>query len=236
MKNPVAISLLLSSACTADAPATPSFQVDVMPILAANCVRCHGYPAIGGSPDVIRYDSLDPVVVRDGTPRTAAQGECGLVPIEAQGVVCGAASRAGTMKFRVTAEIEDDFDNGQMPPRFPLEDFQIETIGRWADQGGLRGAPRPNNKPPTITVEPVGVQGSTLTFAIAIADGDHDLVVGELYARGIRQDFVGPLRSGHLEITWDTRNVPRGSIPRLVARLDDGAGFVEYDLGEVDLP
>ena len=49
--------------CNPTAPANPSFQVDVMPILAANCIRCHGFPSIGGAPHSFRYDSYDVIQV-----------------------------------------------------------------------------------------------------------------------------------------------------------------------------
>ena len=50
--------LLLLSACAADVPSDPSWHADVKPILTANCVRCHGAPAIGGAPPGFRLDRL----------------------------------------------------------------------------------------------------------------------------------------------------------------------------------
>lgn len=46
--------VLLVLASCADVPDTPSFQQDVAPIFQANCMRCHGYPQIGGAPEFLR--------------------------------------------------------------------------------------------------------------------------------------------------------------------------------------
>lgn len=229
----IALTSISLVACTAEVPETPSYQVDVMPILAANCIRCHGYPTIGGAPAHTRWDSFENVRVDDGEPR---RDLCGGV-----GMVCGTQQLAGLISARVqpglqptlAAEVEDP---GQMPPRFPLDDYQIDVIARWQDQGANRGAPRSNNQPPTISIEVVEQVGMRVRLAVAIADPDHDLVAGELYARnGATQPFVGPLRTGRFELDWDTTVFSqRGAVP-LYARLDDGAGFADYELGTVEL-
>lgn len=230
----IALSIGLASACTADVPETPSYQVDVMPILAANCVRCHGYPAIGGAPAHTRLDSFENVRVDDGVPRL---DRCGA------GTVCGTSAQAALIAARVqpglqpalTAEVDDP---GVMPPRFPLDDHQIDVLVRWQEQGAMRGAPRATNHRPEMTVEVVEQVGPTLRLAITIADADHDLVAGELYARNAMAEpsFVGPLRSGRFELDWDTSTFPERGTVALFATLDDGAGLADHELGTVELP
>ena len=41
----IAASLTALAACTGDIPAHPTYDVDVAPILEANCIRCHGGPS-----------------------------------------------------------------------------------------------------------------------------------------------------------------------------------------------
>jgi hypothetical protein len=53
------VLLAAVTACAPEAPAEPSWAADVLPLLAANCVRCHGAPAIGGAPAGFRLDRLD---------------------------------------------------------------------------------------------------------------------------------------------------------------------------------
>lgn len=188
--------------CSAEVPETPSFQVDVMPILAANCVHCHADPVIGGAPLNLRLDSYD-----------------------------SASKYAELVKARVVPGAVP----GPMPPRFPLDDDQVETLVRWVDQGAMRGAPRPANRMPTITVEAVGRQGTTVELAVAIDDADGDLVTGEIYARGgATERFVGAVRSGQLVLAWDVQMLP-GSAIELVAKLDDGASIETYELGTVEV-
>ena len=114
--------ILLLAAC-ADVPETPSFQTDVLPILAANCVRCHGYPAIGGAPPEFRLDSYD----------------------EIEGVF-GAAALASSIPPRLVDEA------APMPPRFPLDDDQIAILENWA-RDPVRGAARPGNRAPSVVIE-----------------------------------------------------------------------------------
>ena len=54
------LAAVIASGCTfEEAPTVPSWQVDVMPILAANCVRCHGYPTSGYATFGMRLDSYE---------------------------------------------------------------------------------------------------------------------------------------------------------------------------------
>jgi hypothetical protein len=46
----------LLAACAPGVPEEPTWLADVRPILAANCVRCHRQPSIGGAPASFRLD------------------------------------------------------------------------------------------------------------------------------------------------------------------------------------
>ena len=59
--RPLLVVTLAAAACATDpVPAQPSWQLDVMPVLAANCVRCHGYPTSGFATPGFRLDSFGP--------------------------------------------------------------------------------------------------------------------------------------------------------------------------------
>lgn len=223
------VILIVAASCTADVPATPSFQQHVMPILAANCIRCHGDPTLGGAPTYFRLDVYDDLVVREGRPRDPeTEGQCGLEPADAEAVVCGAATMAQLLAVRVAD------DERPMPPRFSIEGHQVETLERWADGAG-RGDPRPRNAVPTVTVESQERSSTIVSLRVVTADRDHDLVVGQLRADlpgGSR--LVGIVRSGRVEIAWDAAGSPPGSYP-LSARVDDGAMLHDVVVGQLEI-
>ena len=202
------------AACAPDAPATPSFQQHVLPILAANCVRCHGYPVLGGGPPLLRLDSYGDVAIDDDT------------------VMTGAAINAALIASRVVD------DARPMPPRFPLDDHQLAILDSWAAQvppgePPPRGEPWPGNRAPTIEITGVDRAGAVVAVHVRIADADGDLVAGELRARvGGIDRIVGPVRSGTVTARWDTAMIAPGSHP-LTAHLDDGADEHVVSLGTI---
>jgi hypothetical protein len=207
---------LVVAACTPSAPSTPSFQLDVMPILAANCVRCHGYPTIGGAPDTFRLDTFGDVTIRDGTPLP-----CGMPSADPASaiVICGASSYHGLVALRTGGV------GNPMPPRFPLDDFQSETLANWS---GERGVPRADNHIPDVAVTPV-LGG----LRVRVDDADGDLVVGDVRVRvGTTEPLVGVVRSGSVDLAMP--NVAAGSYP-LLARVDDGAAVHTIELGSVEV-
>lgn len=146
--------LLALPACAAEVPAEPTWAEHVAPILAANCVRCHGAPAIGGAPPGFRLDRHDTIA-----------GE--LEPIQ------GAAEMARWIAARVA--------DGSMPPGAPLDGEQIETVVRWAAQGAPRGA-RADNHAPVIELREVASAPGALILDYEIRDDDGELVAGALLA------------------------------------------------------
>jgi len=186
------------AACTPSVPGAPSFQQDVAPILAANCIRCHGYPAIGGAPEYFRLDSYGDLPLSDDPDLT----------------IDGVATQAPLIAERVAST------DMPMPPRFGLDDYQIETLVRWA-AGADRGAPRSNNQPPVVTGS---VDLAQLVASVRVDDADDSLVAGELRLVSATADrFVGLVRTGSLSFAIDPALVADAGTYRLVARVDDGA-------------
>ncbi len=213
--------------CVPDVPETPSFQEDVLPILAANCVRCHGLPVLGGAPEEFRLDSFANTVVTDGLPGAGACGGDTDNP-QAEVVICGASQYALLVGARLRNE------QRPMPPRFPLEEYQLDTLARWV-KAPVRGSPRPGNHPPTLVVNDITRLGTRVTVRTRVEDGDHDLVVGTVYVTVAGRDrVVGSVRSGTLDVTWDSTGVPPGAYP-LSATLDDGADVHAIRLGVLDV-
>ena len=221
------ITLFVAAGCLPDAPETPSFQQDVLPIFAANCVRCHAVPTLGGAPKEFRLDSFENTVVTDGTPNTGTCGGDANDPA-AEVVICGASEYALLVGARLRNQ------QRPMPPRFAMADSQIETLARWVKTGG-RGSPRPDNHLPTLTVKSVSWLGTSVTLQTRIDDADGDLVVGTVYVSVNGRDrVVGSVRSGTVDVTWDSANVTPGAYP-LSATLDDGADQYPLTLGMLDV-
>jgi hypothetical protein len=195
-----------AAACTS-APATPTWQADVLPIVASNCVRCHGAVPEFGAPrsfrlDVLEDASTDPLT---GMPIHGAQ----------------------TMYYRM----RDRVDDGSMPPKLPLVGDSVDVIDNWfAEAQGSsvvtasyasptpRGAERPGNRAPTLSLTPTGAPD---TYAYAIADADRDLVEGRLTIGGAV--VASGLRSGTGTVTLDLSAVRTPGAQPLDAVLDDGA-------------
>ncbi|MEZ4402501.1 MAG: hypothetical protein R3B06_20930 [Kofleriaceae bacterium] len=235
----VSVALVLAlapAACAVDAvPDQPSWQLDVMPVLAANCVRCHSYPTNGYATAGFRLDAYGAMTVVGG------------------GVIRGASDNATTVARRTRAAFRAPGELA-MPPGRELGDDEVAVLRNWAGlvDGSLkapRGAGRVDNHPPTITVVEVARVGAVITFAIEVADADRDLVVGTVVGPTLNtQGLVepGPIAdvvAGRAQVAWDTTGLPAGSYD-LVARLDDGADvdgpdgtadFVEIALGPVDV-
>lgn len=116
--------------------------------------------------------------------------------------------------------IRDRVVAGDMPPRLPLGDDEIETIDRWYQLGGQRGEARPGNRAPNATV--LVVTGTDLFIEVTDADGD--LVGGELLGNGTS---LGWLTQGRNRITLEPGTYA------LTTQLDDGGALAPIDLGTV---
>ena len=195
--------LLAIAACAPSVPDAPSYQLHVAPILAANCLRCHGYPAIGGAPEDIRLDSFEDLPLSDDLDDT----------------ILGAASLASSIADRVASS------DSPMPPRFGLDGYQIETLANWAETGGRRGPARPNNKPPVVTATV-----NDLVASVRVDDPDDSLVAGQLRLVGPGGNrFLGLVRTGTIALAIDPALVATAGRYRLVASVDDGAEVHEIE-------
>lgn len=197
MKRSFIAAALLAACHTA--PAQPAWQADVEPVVASNCVRCHGSPALYGAPASFRLDI-------DHDVRNPFTGD----------VTHGAGTMAAFMKARV--------DDGSMPPVFPLVGDAPDVIANWSPvqtdhepaARAARGDARPGNHAPTITLTATG----NASFDYEIDDADRDLVYGELYV-GAKPVAID-LHAGRGSVVLNTADLPDGTYP-LIAKLDDGA-------------
>ncbi len=224
MRAPRSLVLLIATGCAVDAaPEDPSWQVDVMPVLAASCVRCHGYPQANGAPTDFRLDAF-------GTTTLAA------------GIDVSGASKQHLLVSRVTGPVVP-FGKLPMPPRGPLGEREYAVLRNWSalarsETSATRGPGRPDNQAPSVTVTEVGRDGMLIRFSYEVRDADRDLVVGSVLGPRLNRDgqlgvgVVGDLTSGRGTFTWDTTGVAAGRHP-LTAQLDDGAD-VDGPEGDVD--
>jgi hypothetical protein len=215
--TPAILLLLAAAACAPEVPAEPTWVDDVRPILAANCIRCHSPPYIGGVPQFFRLDIYDDDAFLD-----PAYGD----------PVAGAASMSAGNYF-----IDVLVTTSNMPPQFPLTDRQVDVMAAWRDAEEPKGDPRDGNAPPTMTV--VGdIQGSPGAAGLSydIDDPDGDIVTGVILAdpSGGADPIVATneIFAGR---GWVNVRLPAGSY-ELAAELDDGSERVTVVLGTVVVP
>jgi hypothetical protein len=222
------------------APEQPSWQVDVMPLFAANCVRCHAYPFRGNGATALRLDSFDDTVLPE-TDDAAIQ------------VVANGAAKSALAIYRRTHDVALLPSEGVMPPDRRLNEYELTIIRNWVarsnDQTAIRGAGRPDNHIPELVLAEVDRTATTVTFSYELTDRDHDLVVATVIRPPFDQDdlvpalVVGNATTGRGQLVWNIAGLPAGEYP-LHARLDDGADvdpvgdadYIEVELGSVTLP
>jgi mono/diheme cytochrome c family protein len=182
------LALVALAGCPADAPATPTWRDDVMPILRTNCVRCHGDQATGGAPPTFRFDIYDDVA--DPVSGRYWRGARLMAPFIAE--------RAGVQ--------------GTMPPNgLELSPRQRDVLINWAATMSGKGEA---NTAPTITVAVVE-DGDDVVISYRISDADHDAVTGVLdfphdpINFGVNLD--GTLHSGTGEVRIDTSQILPGT-------------------------
>ena len=233
--HPARAALVALAACASEqAPVEPSWQVDVMPLFAANCVRCHAYPFRGDGVSALRLDTFEDVELADGNVATGA-------------------AKSVQQIFRLTHDIALRPDQRPMPPDRPLDEFELAVIRNWANLGNgetaVRGPGRPDNRPPELAVEELARDSTSITFAYDLRDPDRDLVVGAVIGPRMKADgldvdaVIGNLVAGRDRFTWDITDVPPGDYA-ITARLDDGADidgpdgsadFIVVDLGTISI-
>ncbi len=222
MRQRFLFGLLVS--CTPDVPTMPSFQQDVQPILAANCVRCHGTEPLS-APTYMRLDTYgdlrlrEPALQPDDPLCLASEPDPRCFPE----LKLGAATYASTIAQRIVD------DERPMPPRFSLDSYQIDILERWAQADAPRGPARNDNQPPFARVE--AIVGSVID--IVVGDSDRDLVGGALVVDvGADVVVIGAIAAGRQRLTWDAADIAPGTYA-LRAELDDGAGVENVELGAI---
>ena len=217
MSRAILLSLLASAACSPEVPAQPTWIDDVRPILAANCIRCHSPPHIGGAPDTFRLDKYDTELVPDGTDENDTPDQ-----------ISGAEAQSFAMSELVVDEI--------MPPRFPLADYQQETLAAWDAAGAPRGEPRSDNASPSLTLlgDPV-VSPGRVRFEYQIDDADGDIVTGGILPADQLGDSIYLSNQLFVGRGVISLSLASGS-HELVAELDDGHEVVEVELATVEVP
>ena len=217
-------AIILLAACAPSAPETPSYQQHVAPILAANCIRCHGTPVLGGAPQGFRLDTYN----------SYSQPKRNSVGTE---VIAGAKILSQTTAIRVASS------EAPMPPRFPIDDYQIETLENWDKAGAPRGAPNAGNRAPNARVRRVqraieeeGVEIRVhYLIDVFVDDADGDVAGGVLQVSlGATTLPLGLIHSGPNHVAWETTFIAPGTFVA-EAVIDDGGAEIVVPLGTIDV-
>jgi hypothetical protein len=215
------VSVFLA-ACTG-APAVPEYPTwaDVAPILQGECNHCHGSTAhvtASQGPATYRFDFFD---MNDAVCGDAAA---------AMDVPALAAASAGLIKRDITP-----FGGGR--PRMPpapgpvLQDWERETISRWAD-APIKGPPSPDNRRPTIVVNHLPSSAKNqVSFVATTDDPDNDSVIGVITLDNM---VFRMTHAGSFTVQFDLSGMTAGTY-RINTVLCDGWGSREIDLGPIDV-
>jgi len=199
--------VVTTAACTPGVPDRPSYDLDVAPILDANCLRCHG------TAQSIELKSC--VAVDTWNSTTDPSGTC--TPM-----LLGVHDSADLIVM--------DVMSGNMPKDGPpLTDRQKQIILAWKDAGYPK---RSNNHPPEITFITPPASGAminiggTTTYDIqySVTDQDGDQVTWDLAwmgANGKTGTFATGLLAGTGTVHADTAPLGTGT-NQVIGKLDDG--------------
>jgi len=123
------------SGCTPEVPAHPTWEADVHPILQARCERCHSTQVITAQGSAQRSDLIASKEI--GAPTTSFDyATTADLPTN---VMVGITTITQFWKGALTGKdnflrLPDENSNRMPPiPATRLEDWQIDTIERWAN-------------------------------------------------------------------------------------------------------
>ncbi|WP_428266447.1 c-type cytochrome [Haliangium sp.] len=204
-------------ACAPSAPSNPTWEDDIKPLLAANCVRCHREEPQNFAPTLFRFDVCSTTMV-NGSQWDGAKERIERI-----------IARGG---------------QGTMPPgpAAPLSDRQVEILQNWADNGAPCSGTG-NAAPVFVLLQPLadsvltGAAGPELVLRYAIEDADADPVEGRLWAvdeHGRWSAIGAELYDGAGALRWPLATVAAGTY-ELVVELDDGIEVHERSVGRVRL-
>ena len=128
----VALGLALAAgACApADPPEKPSFAKDVLPVMEAHCVRCHGANGmLNGDAQVTNPTYRTP-------PNT---GYFDSYDDKAGCTVQGVMGCAGAKTLAASIKIYIHTPSLRMPPKpsDPLSDWDLKLLDNWVDSGAM---------------------------------------------------------------------------------------------------
>lgn len=212
------LTALAQAACAPSVPDNPSWEEDVKPIMAANCVRCHRAEPQNGAPSTFRLDAC-----------------------EAAGDVDGTAARIASALSRAQN------DQAPMPPApaARLSDRQIEVLQNWFENGapctGTASA-----APSFVLLRAIeesviaGASPAADELVVRYAVDDHGatpLRATLLAVSSAGETHVAPERplAAQGELRWSLDEVPAGAYELFVA-LDDGARVREVRAGTFHIP
>jgi hypothetical protein len=200
--------------------------VDVQPILAGECVHCHGAGAdLTGSERTgggFRFDFYDMKADVCGVEVAKVIGDGRAL----------ALARAGDILTAISTPADKPDERPRMPPPPApyLHDWEWGTIQAWVNDGAPKGDLPPSNRPPRFRLyHDSGPADATLDVTAVIEDPDGDPVAGVL----MFGDVPLPMnRGGAFSETLDTSSWASGDRP-ITAVLCDGWAKVMYAVGTV---
>ena len=224
MRSLVVASILLGLGCGGNvAPASPTWEADVYPILQGQCLHCHGstWETNGGG----RYDFYD-------------LSKCGEMGFADPNV------RFSTSPGILLTSLEPQ-DDGEgrsyrsfMPPQpaSVLEDWELQTIKNWSKvskekQRGSRSPSRNSDPKIIITSKYPDKVGDELKVSYRFADEDGDPVIGVLKFGDAK---VVDLLKFSGQVTLSGFTAQSGDTLKLSAVLCDGWEQVTVDIKDLE--
>jgi len=213
---------LFVSTAACDAPKAPDHPTwaEVRPILAGQCLHCHGstHDDNGGG---FRFDFYD---MTEETCGDAAQGLGANYPL------------AKAHAPRIINALSGDAGTGRPlmpPPPAPyIEDWQWQTLQRWWEDGAPKGALPAANQPATLSLsQNASVVDAAWQVRALVQDPDGDPVVGVLKVGGLTLPMDRP---GSFATTVDTSKWPAAMYP-VTATLCDGWSKVNYTVSTLEV-
>jgi hypothetical protein len=204
------------SGCTAPAtaPAKPSWDLDVAPIIRGNCAHCHGELAPKVAP-AWRFDVCDPAALKDAT---------GVAFKDDQGndqVIFGAAAAPVAQIIPMTISGARIPSRMPPPPAGTLSDYDIEVLQNWAKVTAAAATPAEACKKQGANHDPVAKlissrwDGGDLVATIEISDSDGDQVFAKVKTGSSSADI---LSVGRRQVTL--RGASMGD--SITIRMSDG--------------
>lgn len=193
---------------------------DVRPILAGQCVHCHG-STNGENGGGFRFDFYD---MTEETCGAAAKGLGINYPL--------AKAHAPRIINALTGDAGAGRPLMPPPPAPYIEDWQWQTLHRWWQDGVPKGNLPPSNQPATLALsQSAAVVDAAWQLRALVRDPDGDPVVGVINVAGLTLPMD---RAGSFATTVDTSKWPPG-VYAVTATLCDGWSKVDYTVSTLEV-